>query len=350
MMESGSPLNFRTLDLNLLRVFDEVMAERSLTRAARNLSLTQPAVSNALRRLRETIGDELLARSGQGVAPTPRAIALWPAVREALRQLQQALVPGDFVPETAQVKFTLSMADATAAMLIPALTRLLERAAPGVSLRVRSLDTRDPRPLLEQGEADAAIGFFPAVIADLTARAQSGEAVAFAHHRLYDSDYVCVMRRGHALADGPLSIERYAAARHLLVSFSGRAYGFIDEALAGLGHERRIALTVNQFFTAGQVVAQFDLVTVLPRHFVPVTGIADQLVWRELPFPSPAVHIDMVWHRRTQQVAAQSWLRVQVERLAASVHAQPGVHEGDPAPALSPLASPLPDLARDRVG
>ena len=107
-------LNFRTLDLNLLRVFDEVMTERSLTRAARNLSLTQPAVSNALRRFREAMGDELIKRSGQSMAPTPRALALWPAVREALRELQEVLTPSKFVPAQAKTTFVLAMADATA--------------------------------------------------------------------------------------------------------------------------------------------------------------------------------------------------------------------------------------------
>lgn len=114
-----NPPNFRTLDLNLLRVFDEVMAERSLTRAARNLSLTQPAVSNALRRLRETLGDDLVQRSGQGVAPTPRALAIWPSVREALQRLQESLVPNEFVAADATSTFVLAMADATAAELIP---------------------------------------------------------------------------------------------------------------------------------------------------------------------------------------------------------------------------------------
>ena len=96
-----SPLNFRSLDLNLLRVFDEVMAERSLTKAAHKLSITQPAVSNAMRRLREVVGDELLVRSGQGVEPTPRALALWPSVRDALALLQESLAPGNFEPATA---------------------------------------------------------------------------------------------------------------------------------------------------------------------------------------------------------------------------------------------------------
>ncbi|MFM2327973.1 MAG: hypothetical protein RLZZ494_76, partial [Pseudomonadota bacterium] len=100
-----TPLNFRSLDLNLLRVFDEVMAERSLTRAAHKLSITQPAVSNAMRRLRDVVGDELVVRSGQGVEPTPRALALWPTVRQALGHLQQALAPGAFDPGTASTAF-----------------------------------------------------------------------------------------------------------------------------------------------------------------------------------------------------------------------------------------------------
>ncbi len=244
-------INFRTFDLNLLRVFDEVMAERSLTRAAHNLALTQPAVSNALRRLRDTLGDDLVRRSGHGIEPTPRALALWPTVREALHQLQQSLAPGPFDPASDTGTFVLAMADATAAELIPGLVGILENDAPNVSLRVVPLTTRDPRQLLEDGTADLAVGYFPAALADLTARAQAGEAVGFASQRLYDGRYVCVMRKGHPLARGPLTLNRFCAARHLLVSFSGRPYGFIDEALAALNRQRRIVLTVNQFFTAG---------------------------------------------------------------------------------------------------
>ena len=120
-------VNFRTLDLNLLRVFDEVMTERSLTKAAIKLALTQPAVSNALRRLRETLGDDLLRRSGQGLAPTPRALALWPTVQEALRQLQASLAPSPFVASTATTTFVLTMADATAAELMPGLVEVIGR-------------------------------------------------------------------------------------------------------------------------------------------------------------------------------------------------------------------------------
>ena len=316
--------NFRTLDLNLLRVFDEVMAERSLTRAARNLSLTQPAISNALRRLRQTLGDELVQRSGQGMAPTPRAVAIWPAVREALRQLQESLVPNEFAPAEASLTFVLAMADATAASLIPGLNEILEQDAPAVSLRVVPLITRDPRPMLDQQTCDLAIGHFPSVLPDLTAKAQNGEAVPFLFQRLYSGEYVCVMRKDHPLASAALNLDDYCAARHLLVSFSGRPYGFIDESLAALGRERRVVLTVNQFFTAGRVVAHSSLLSVLPRHFVDLTGIAGQLAVRSLPFEVSPVHIDALWHRRSQQRSAHAWLRQAVVRAAHKAFSSSG--------------------------
>ena len=316
--------NFRTLDLNLLRVFDEVMAERSLTRAARNLSLTQPAVSNALRRLRQALGDELVQRSGQGMAPTPRAVAIWPSVREALRQLQDSLVPNEFVPASATVAFVLAMADATAASLIPGLNDIMEREAPGVVLRVVPLITRDPRPLLDLETCDLAIGHFPSVVPDLTARAQSGQTLPFLFQRLYDGEYVCVMRKDHPLADGGLTLDSYCAARHMLVSFSGRPYGFIDESLAALGRERRVVLTVNQFFTAGRVVANSNLLTVLPRHFVGVTGLAGQLALRPLPLAVSPVHVDALWHRRSQQRSDHAWLRQAVVRSAEQAFSASG--------------------------
>jgi DNA-binding transcriptional LysR family regulator len=308
--------NFRTLDLNLLRVFYEVMAERSLTKAAHNLALTQPAVSNAMRRLRETLGDDLVRRSGQGLEPTPRANTLWPAVREALRQLQETLVPSLFEAATSNATFVLAMADATASALIPGLLNIAEREAPGVCLRVVPLSTRDPRPMLDTEAADVAIGLFPGVLADLTANAQSGGAISFAHQRLYDGEYVCVMRAGHPLAQGPLTLNRFCSARHMLVSFSGRPFGFVDEALAALQRQRRIVLTVNQFFTAGRVVAQSDLLTVLPRHFVRVADVRDELVIRALPFEMPVVHVDALWHKREQHNSAHQWLRSAVAASA----------------------------------
>ena len=311
-------LNFRTLDLNLLRVFDEVMAERNLTRAAQRLSMTQPAVSNALRRLRELLGDELVQRAGYGVEPTPRALMLWPSVRDALHQLREALAPGDFNPAVAQNAFVFTMADATAAKVIPGLMDVLASEAPGVTLRVVPLTTRDPRQLLESGEVDLAIGHFPGVLAELGAQHLQESSPRFMFERLYDGEYVVVMRKHHPLSHGPLSLDTYCAARHLLVSFSGRPFGFVDEALAAVSRQRRVVLTVNQFFTAGLVVANSDLLTVLPRHFIGGTGVADRLVWHPLPLDVPAVHVDALWHRQHQASSAHRWLREAVRRTAQS--------------------------------
>lgn len=316
-------LNFRTLDLNLLRVFDEVMTERNLTRAAHNLAMTQPAVSNALRRLREVMGDELVRRSGYGVEPTVAALALWPTVRDALHMLRESLAPGAFDPASAHNAFLLAMADATAAKLVPGLMDIFESEAPGANLRVLPLTTRDPRDLLESGTIDLAIGHFPGVLAELGALHLQEHNPHFQHQRLYDGEYVVVMRRGHPLAGKPLSLDTYCAARHLLVSFSGRPFGFVDEALAAVSRQRRVVLTVNQFFTAGRVVATTDLLTVLPRHFVGATGMEHELALCDLPLQVPAVHVDSLWHRQATQNTAHRWLREAVAR-AATIGFRPG--------------------------
>jgi DNA-binding transcriptional LysR family regulator len=208
------------------------------------------------------------------------------------------------------------MADATAAEVMPGLVETLDQQAPGVSIRVVPLTTRDPRRLLDEEACDLAVGYFPSLVADLTASEQSGEPLPFSNQRLYDGEYVCAMRRDHPLATGPFTLNKFCAARHMLVSFSGRPYGFIDESLASLGRKRHVVLTVNQFFTAGRVVANSNLLTVLPRHFVRVTGIAEQLVLRPLPFDVAPVHVDAVWHRRSQQRSAHIWLRQAVLRAA----------------------------------
>jgi len=165
--------------------------------------------------------------------------------------------------------------------------------------------------MLLRGDIDLAVGFFPGVAAQLSSDTSS----PVRHERLYSGRYVCVMRKNHPLAKEELTLDRYVAANHLLVSFSGRAHGLTDEALAQLGRERRILLTVNQFFTAGRVVANSDLITVLPKHLIASTGTAEALVWRELPFSLPAVHIDMLWHERDARSPAHTWLRKHFETM-----------------------------------
>lgn len=316
-MSQRSPhVNFRTLDLNLLRVFDALMAEGSLTRASVVLAMTQPAASHALKRLHDAVGETLFTRTASGMQPTPRAQALWPLVRTALASLQHALAPGSFDPRTDAVSFQVAMADATAALLAPALVRAIESVQAVASLHVLPLITRDPSALLERGSADLAVGYFPDLIATLLT---SGADATLRHTRLYDTRYVCVMRRDHPLARRKLTLDAFCAAHHLQVSFSGRPQGLIDSALANLGRRRRIVLTVNQFFTAGRVVTQSDLLTVLPLSFIEATGRRGTLVTRELPFDPGAVHVAMVWHLRRDSDPAHQWLR---EVLHGAAHVQ----------------------------
>ncbi len=310
-------MNFRTLDLNLLKVFDAVMAERNLTRAAERLAMTQPAVSHALKRLREATGEELFVRQAFGMKPTSRAEGLWPEVRLALDRLRAALDPGDYLPGQQEYTFRIAMADATAALILPPLVAQLEQAQALANVHVLPLTTRDPRSLLEQGEADFALGYFPQAVAALQSQ---GAMAAIRQHRLYESEYVCVMRRGHPLAELPMDLERYCTAHHLLVSFSGRPHGFVDEALAALNRSRRIVLTVNQFFTAGRVVAQSDLLTVLPASFVEATGYKAQLIERPLPMALARVHVDMLWHLRNEERSAQRWMRARLLEAARLAH------------------------------
>ncbi len=324
-------MNFRSLDLNLLRVFDAVMAEGNLTRAADVLAMTQPAVSHAVRRLREAVGEELFVRSAYGMRPTARAEQLWPQVRGALNDLRQALAPEAFDPQRDLAHFRLAMADATAALLSPGLLQAVQQQqAPGVSMRMIPLTTRDPRRLLDAGEADVAIGYFPEIMAVL---AGGGGPATHRHLGLYQTRYVGVMRRGHPLAARELTLDAYCEAEHLLVSFSGRPHGYVDQALAALGRSRRIVLTVNQFFTAGRVVAQSDLLTVLPDRFVEATGYRRELVTRELPLALPPVLVDMLWHRRLDHHPAQVWLREQIRHAAELAHPGGGRPEEPPAAA-----------------
>jgi DNA-binding transcriptional LysR family regulator len=314
------PTNFRTLDLNLLKVFDVVMVERHVTRAAEKLAMTQPAVSNALRRLRDATNQDLFVATSAGVVPTAHAVALWPVVRQSLHHLQQALTPQEFDASVDQRRFILAMADATATLFVPVLTQALIQEHAQVDLQMVGLQSRDPRAELERGQADAAVGFFPDVRAALAAEGESALTVL---EPLYACRYVCVMRKGHPLAQaGALTLQAYCEALHLRVSFAGRPRGFVDEALVRLGRARRVMITVNQFSTAGAVVRQTDLLTVLPRSFVAAAGIAQDLAIQPLPFEMPAIEVGLLWHRRDEQDDAQRWLRATLARAAQQISAQ----------------------------
>ena len=308
-------MNFRTLDLNLLRVFDALMSEGSLTRAAQVLAITQPAASQALKRLHDAVGESLFVRNATGMTPTPKAEALWPQVRSALASLQQALAPGEFDAQAQDVSFRLAMADAVAAMLAPPLVAAIESERALCKLRFVPLTTADPRALLQQGEVDLALGQFPATVTELLA---VGRNATLRHAPLVETRYVCVMRRGHALAEQALTLEAYCAADHLLTSSVGRPQSHVDQMLSALGRQRRVVLSVNQFFTAARVLLQSDLLTVLPLAFVPATGHAEQLRVRELPFDLGAMQVGMVWHLRRDAEPAHRWLRERVLQAAGA--------------------------------
>jgi DNA-binding transcriptional LysR family regulator len=227
-----------------------------------------------------------------------------------LAELEEAVAPRSFELDKAHATFRMAMADATAALILPPLVRVIEQDAPGIDVRMVPLTTREPRPLLLRGDVELAIGFFPGVVAQL----QGSTETPIRHERLYSGRYVAVMRKHHPLAKQALTLDRYCEANHLLVSFSGRARGLVDDALASLGRERRILLTVNQFFTAGQVVAASDLVMVIPKHLINATGMSEALIHQDLPFDLPEVHIDMLWHERDGRSPGHQWLRDQVRR------------------------------------
>lgn len=332
------PPNFRTLDLNLLKVFDVVMEERSVTRAARRLAMSQPAVSNALRRLREATQEELFIPGPAGVTPTAHAAALWPVVRNSLHNLQQILDPQGFDPTREERQFILAMADATAALFAPVLLGSLGAARSRVRLKIVGLASRDPRALLERGEVDLAVGFFPEIAAILRG---DGDAGPNGLEPLYTCRYRAVMRRGHPLAaQRELSLDAYCAADHLRVDFTGRPQGFVDEALAGLGRERRVVMSVNEFATAVATLLRSDLVTVMPRSYVAGSGLAPQLACRALPFELPPIEVGMLWHQRHAHDHAGRWLRETVRRAAAGIAEELGA-----ADAAAPGAPAAPGTA-----
>lgn len=300
-------MSFLNLDLNLLRVFDAVMTELNLTRAADRLATTQPAVSNALKRLRAFVDDELFVRTAHGVKPTPRAEDLQPAIRLALATLESALGTEQKVLSHIKKTLRLCMADSTASLVLPPLIRLVKEQAPNLTLQTLPLLSRDPRPGLLKGEIDLAIGSFPGIVAQLTTDQEVESGIC--HAALYSSEYVCIMRKDHPLADRELTLDAYCAADHVLVNFSGRLQGQADKILQGIGRERRVMLTVNQFSTAGQIVGGSDLLSVMPIHLIALNRMEPLLVVKKLPFALPGLKIDLLWHERDARDPALKWVR-----------------------------------------
>jgi len=302
-------VNYEQIDLNLLRIFDAVMTELNVTRAADCLHMTQPAVSNALKRLRHLLNDELFIKVPSGVRATPKAMQVWQPLRDALIQIRQTLEPSKFEPATATANFRIAMNDFTANLVLPELVRVTEATAPGIDIRTIPTTYINAPILLEQAEIDLAIGVFP----NPGSRLRS--------HALLTSPFVCIMRQGHPLAARKLTLERYMQAKHLLVTLSGESTGLIDPLLQEKGLKRRIALTVNQFAVAPRIIAQSDLIAVLPIRIVQLSGLVNQLHLTPPPIKLAPTTLQMMWHERNHLEVGQQWLRGLIASLCEKIAA-----------------------------
>ncbi|HEY8078916.1 MAG TPA: LysR family transcriptional regulator [Labilithrix sp.] len=286
------------LDLNLLVTLEAVLAERSVAKAARALHVTPSAVSNALARLRQALGDPLVVRSGRGIVPTPRGAALAPQLTRALEELGRA-VHGDAVdPATTTRRFTLAIADAGQVVQAPRLASDFAKAMPRARLRIVGIDTLLSSGGLAGTEVDLAIAAMP--------EPPSGVRTT----PLYEEHAVLVARRDHPLARRRLTKTELAALRHVDVEVvPGRGYRELPQVYARRGIAREIALVVPSFVAAAAIVAATDFVATLPESFVVRLGSSFGLRRLAAPVPKLAVAIKLAWHERTAHDAAMKAFR-----------------------------------------
>jgi DNA-binding transcriptional LysR family regulator len=288
-------MNVQDVDLNLLRVFDAVLHEKGVTPAAARLGLTQPAVSNALARLRKLFGDALFVRTPRGVDATPFARELAEPVRQALALLESALAHGPgFDPATSTRAFRFYMSDLGQIEFLPPLVERVQRDAPGVRLEAVALEIEDIADALAAGALDVAIGFLPGLAAPVRRRA------------LFRDPYVCLMRQDHPVA--ALTRKRFLEASHALVTYRG-GHRVIEEALDRAGLARRIALRVPHFTVAPMVLERIDLILTLPARVARVFERRGRLKALPPPVAIPPAEVAVHWHERFEQDPGNRWLR-----------------------------------------
>jgi DNA-binding transcriptional LysR family regulator len=295
------------VDMNLFAAFDALLRERSVTRAAQRVGVTQSAMSHTLRRLRELFGDPLLVRGRSGMVLTPRAEALVGPLRSGLASLRHALEqPLPFEPAHARRSFRLVSPDLFDSLALPPLLGRLRDEAPGVNVSVVPRP-RDLGAALESGEVDLAV---VPVWLDDSAEPMDG-AAALRRRSLFRDRLCCYLRAGHPALDrrGRLSLAKYAALAHVLVSPQGEGPGVVDVCLAERGRERRVALRVPHFSSALAVVVESDLVLTAPSSLARLAGNASRLVSTRAPLALPEHAVTMVWHARFGDDLAHRWLR-----------------------------------------
>lgn len=303
-------MNLRSIDLNLLVVFDAIYAERNVTRAAEKIALSQPAVSGALGRLRVRLRDQLFLRGPEGLLPTPRAQELALPIRRILMELEQVLDPVVFDPATASRTFTIAVIDYFTLVIIPPLLRSLRAEAPGVRLRFVP-SSGHIFEALDHGDIDFAISAF----GDVPER--------FEKRFLLEDRYACLVARDNPLAHGKVTLQRYACASHLLVSPRGGGRGFVDDRLAEQGLTRQVPLTINHFSAAPLIVASSDLVLTAPMRVINAL-INDRMVRIESPIEAPVDfrRLELVWNRRLANHPAHEWFRQTVQQVADSIQSE----------------------------
>lgn len=291
-------LQLHQIDLNLLVIFRQLLVEKSVSKAADALSLTQPAVSNALARLRKQLGDELFVRTPLGMEPTPYAESISEGVLYALGMVHSTLNQSSaFDPHTSVRSFTIGMTDIGEVWFLPRLMELLAQRAAGVTIstvRNASVNLRDE---MEAGKVDLAIGLLPHL--------KSG----FFQRRLLTTRYVCLMRKGHPLDKARMSLKEFSSAEHILVISQGTGHGKIDEVMQRAGIDRKVRLTVPHFTPVGQLLRSSNMVATVPEQLARSSAEPYGLVYAKHPVELPTVSINVFWHAKTHKDAANKWLR-----------------------------------------
>lgn len=296
--------DLRRFDLNLLVAFDALMAERSVTAAAGRMGIGQPAMSNALSRLREMFEDPLLSRTPSGMQPTARALDLVEPVSRILSELRQEVFAGSiFQPERESRTFRIGISDQAEAALMQQILRAVQVAAPGVDIISRSVEMRLGAELLATGAIDLAIGYFPEMAGELR------------FEKLYHETFVCLFDSVACGLGANLSLDDYVALPHFLVSLRGEAFGHVDELLRDIGRRRDVAYTTPHFLAVPFLLRGFRAVAAVPRRLAENCAEAAGLTICPLPLPSTGYDVSMAWHRRTMSDAAHCWLRALVAEV-----------------------------------
>ncbi len=306
------------VDLNLLKALNALLDERSVTKAADRLGISQPAVSGMLTRLRACFDDPLFVRTRRGIVPTDRALDLVEPLKRILYQVEDLLRPRAFDP--AMADFTVSMAAndyVLQSVMGPFLSRM-RRLAPGIRVAVCPVDDSRLPSQFEQGEVDIAVTALGDVPADWHAR------------RLFDEYYVCAVRQDHPDVGADISLDRFCALDHALVSYSGeRFWGVMDQALAAHGRHRRVVVSVTSFLVLAQLLRSSDLIAVVPaRLFAQAQG----LTLMPLPVSIPCFTKMAVWHDRTHADAGYGWVREQLFGVCADMEAERMANPGEWSP------------------